>query len=309
MSREPTPWWRYTSNRLIRHAQWARTEGLGRLVAEDRLDPIDRTVCATRRWRWRRRHAVPRGSALPVFVVGVQRSGTNMLLRGLERAPEFEIHNENDRKVFRRFVLRPDTVVAGAIRRSRHRYVVFKPLCDSHRVTELLTLPGTRAGLAVWLYRDVDERARSAVAKFGDANLRALRRIAAGEGRGMWQAGRLSAGSLELLRDFDYTTMTPHTAAALFWYVRNRLFFDVGIDRRADVLLFSYEALVKDPETRMRQLCDFLGCSYQPQLVTHIRPRTARPQRVDIDTRVRRLCDELAERLDTTALVGGLTSA
>jgi hypothetical protein len=309
MSLEPTPWWRYMSNRLIRHAGWARTEGLGRLVAEDRLDPIDRTVCATRRWRWRRHHAVPRGSAQPIFVVGVQRSGTNMLLRGLGKAPEFEVRNENDRKVFRRFVLRSDETVAGVIRGSRHRYVVFKPLCDSHRVTELLTLPGTPAGRAVWLYRDVDERARSAVAKFGDANLRALRRIAAGQGHGMWQAERLSHESLELLRDFDYTTMTSQTAAALFWYVRNRLFFELGLDQRTDVLPFSYEALVNDPEVRMRQLCDFIGFPYRPQLVTHIRPRTVRPHKIDIDPRVRQLCDELAKRLDTAALASGLTSA
>ena len=42
---------------------------------------------------------IPRaaGLATPVYLVGLQRSGTNMLARGLDIAPEFEVHNENDR--------------------------------------------------------------------------------------------------------------------------------------------------------------------------------------------------------------------
>ena len=52
------------------------------------------------------RRAPPR----PVYLVGLQRSGTNMLARGLDIAPEFEVHNENDRAVFDHYLLRDDDV-------------------------------------------------------------------------------------------------------------------------------------------------------------------------------------------------------
>lgn len=287
----------YTARRIRRHLRWARTEGISRLVEEDRLDPVDRIGTALARRRWRRRHGVTPGQAVPVYLVGLQRSGTNMLVRGLERAPEFEVRNENDRRLFHRFQLRSDEVVAAAIRRSRHAYVLVKPLCASHRVDELLALPQVAPGRALWAWRDVDDRARSEVAKFGDANLRALRAIADGTIGDRWQGGRLDDDTRELIRGLDPARMDPHTGAALFWYVRNELFFRLGLHRRPDVLLCSYDALVADPPAALRRLCDFLGFAYDPRLVAHVAARAPRRSRLPIDPRVRSRCEELTDRL------------
>ncbi|MEU3456321.1 hypothetical protein ABZ671_22400 [Micromonospora sp. NPDC006766] len=289
----------YTARRIARHVRWVRTEGLRRLIEEDRLNPVERAGTALAKARWRLRHGLPAGQARPVYLVGLQRSGTNMLVRGLDNAPEFEVRNENDRRLFHRFQLRADPVLAAAIRRSRHAYVLVKPLCESHRVDELLALPGVAAGLAVWAWRDVDDRARSEVAKFGDANLRALRAIADGSIGGRWQGQRLDAETYELIHGFDYDRMDPHTGAALFWYVRNSLYFRLGLDRRADVLLCSYEALVADPQRQLGRLCAFLDFPYHPRLAAHIAPRAPRRQPLALDPRVRALCDELTGRLAT----------
>ena len=193
----------YTARRVRRHLRWARTEGIGRLIEEDRLDPVDRIGTALAKRRWRRRAGRTPGSAMPVYLVGLQRSGTNMLVRGLDAAPEVEVRNENDSTVFHRFQLRPDPVLTAALQRSRHAYVLVKPLCESHRVDELLALPGLTPGRALWVYRDVDDRARSEVAKFGDANLRALRAIADGSIGRRWQGQRLDADTVELIRAHD----------------------------------------------------------------------------------------------------------
>jgi len=235
---------------------------------------------------------------MPVWLVGVQRSGTNMVVRGLEESPEVEVHNENDGAAFDRFRLRPDPVVRRIVLASRHRYVLFKPLCDSHRVDELLAFDTPTAGRAIWAYRGVDGRVRSALAKFGDANLRVLTEIAAGRGGDSWQAQRLSDDSLEVIRSFDWATMSPASAAALFWYVRNSLFFELGLDRRDDVLLSSYDGLIADPEAATRALASFLGLAWRPALAAHIERRDA-PEAppIDIDARVRSLCDDLQRRL------------
>lgn len=293
---------RYLRRRVRRHVFWARTQGVGRLIEEDQLNPLERIPVAAGKLAWRWRYGQPPGSAVPLYLVGLQRSGTNMLIRGLERAPQFEVHNENDSKAFTRFRLRPDGDIAGIINRSRFRFVLFKPLCDSHRIDHLLDELPVRPGRAIWAFREVDGRVRSALAKFGDANLQVLRDIAEGRANGRWQSERVSPGNLELIRRFDYDTMTPASAAALFWFVRNSLFFEMALHLRDDVMLSSYDAMVADPQTTMRALCGFLDFDWRPELVAHISPRPpATRQPLDIDPVVRRHCEGLRDRLDATA--------
>jgi hypothetical protein len=284
--------------RVRRHWRWGREQGFRRLIEEDRLNPIDRLPIAFRKWRWRRAHSIA-PMAMPVYLVGLQRSGTNMLVRGLEESPQVDVRNENDRAAFRHFLLRPPATIRELVARSGHRIVLMKPLCDAHRTNELLDRMDTPTpGRAIWAVRDVDGRVRSATAKFGDTNLRVLREIAAGE-TGIWQAGGLSASNRELIGGFDYSTMTPESAAALFWYVRNSLYFDLGLDRRDDVLLVSYDRMVEEPEREMRLICAFLDFPYDRRLVAHIELRD-RPGRdpLPIDPLVRARCDELTGRLN-----------
>ena len=296
-----TPPLRWQWFRVRRHAGWIRSQGLKRLIEEDQLDPFDRIPAAIRRARWRRSHD-HRPRATPVFLVGLQRSGTNMLARGLERAPEFEVHNENDGRAFDRFRLRPLDEIRDLVERSKHAFVLFKPLCDSHRTVELLqSLGAPSPGRAIWAFRHFDGRVRSSIAKFGDSNLRALRRIAHGSGGGLWQAGGLSLESLELIRSFDYDRMTPESASALFWLVRNRLFFDLALNERPDVMVASYESMVGDPRRTMRSLCSFLGLPYRDDLIQGIEPRTVAAPVVEIDPSIRSLCLELQESLGEAA--------
>lgn len=289
---------RYLVRKVLRHAYWARTEGIGRLVEEDRLDPRERLGTAVRKARWRHRSGQAPGLARPVYVVGLQRSGTNMLLRGLDAAPEVEARGENDRELFERFRLRDTAKVAEVVSRSRHHLVLLKPICDSHRVDLLLDDPVLPNGRALWVVRDVVDRARSEVSKFGPANLIALRDIAAGRGETRWQGERLPSASVELVRSFDMDTMTPHTAAALFWVIRNRLVFDLGLDVRDDVLLVSYDAFAGEPESEMRRICAFLDFPFSPQLCSHVTRRdTHGHEPLDIDPRVLALARDLEGRL------------
>lgn len=247
---------------------------------------------------WRRRHGLPAGSAAPVWIVGLQRSGTNLLVRVLGSRPEIEVRNENDRRAFDRFRLR-DPVIRELVARSRHRYVLCKPLCDSHRVDELLDGLGTaEPGRAIWVFRNVDDRARSAVAKFGRSNLTALRGIAAGEADSSWQGQRLSDSSRELIAGFDYDQLTEEDGAALFWYVRNRLYFELGLHERDDVLLFSYDDLVARPSTALCAVCRFLDLPREPTLGAEVDQRADGARRpLELAPAVRARCDELGERL------------
>ena len=124
----------------------------------------------------------------------------------------------------------------------------------------------------------------------------------------------LSPDSLALIRSFDLATMTPLSAAALFWYVRNRLVFELGLDRRDDVLLVSYDAMVRAPDAEMRRISAFLGFPYDARLAAGIAPRGAprgaRPAAreastrpgVALDPRVEALCAALGAQLDAARM-------
>jgi hypothetical protein len=293
---------RWAAFRVRQHWRWGRNQGFGRLIEEDQLNPLTRASLAVSKWRWRRAHAIA-PAAVPVFVVGLQRSGTNMVVRGLEVSPQFEVHNENSSGAFRRFRLLPDPEIRALVERSGHRYVLFKPLADSHRTPELLDHLGTPSpGRAIWIYRSVDGRVRSALAKFGPNNLEVLREIAAGRGDALWQRQGLTPELLDLVGRFDYDRMSPESAAALFWYVRNALFFELALDRRDDVLLVHYDAVVRDPEGVMRTICAFLDFPFDPKLTAHVAARgTPGAAPLDLDPEIRELCTEMQARLDAAA--------
>jgi hypothetical protein len=225
-----------------------------------------------------------------------------MLARGFDRSPEFEVRNENDRAAFERFRIRPLPVIRSIVERSKHAYVLFKPLCDSHRACELLDgLQSPSPGLGIWAYRGFEGRVRSSTAKFGDSNLRALRRIATGEWKDAWEAGGLNDDRIHLLQSFDLDEMTAASGAALFWFLRNSLFFDLELDRRTDVTLISYDALVTEPEATMRTLCVFLNLPFEDGLIRHIQMREAPREPIDIDPDIRARCAALQGALDETA--------
>jgi hypothetical protein len=273
------------------------------MVEEDQLDPVARVRAGLASARWVRGHGVARGQAQAAFVVGVQRSGTNMVVRGIEAEPSVKVYNENSRRAFDRFQLKDPEVTRALVAKDRHRVVLFKSLCDSHRTTDILDeVSAYTNAKAVWVFRGVDDRVRSAVSKFGDVNRRVMAEIAAGRADDRWQAQRLSAESLELIREVDPETLSAESGAALFWLVRNRLYFEQGLDRRPDVHLVGYEQAVGDPERVVGAMCSFLGLPFHARMASHIESRSAHARRdLDIHPAVRSACSALEDRLNQAA--------
>ena len=296
--------------RIRRHLGWARREGVGRLIEEDQLDPRARRRMASARREWVRDHPGVSPNAQPVFLLGVQRSGTNMLVRGFETSPSFDVANENDARAFRRFRLRPLDDIRELVTASPHAHLLMKPLAESHRALELLDLGTPTPPRAIWAYRAVDDRVRSAVSKFGPNNLLTLRAIVAGERGHAISVDGPSQEMIDLVRDglspaamsfldgLDLDAMDAEGGAAAFWVVRNLPYLELGLDAREDVLLVSYDRMVADPEATMRPLCAFLGVSYEPALIAHVARRgaTDRPP-LALPEPVRAACDDLTVRL------------
>lgn len=269
-----------------------------------------------RRSIWRVTHDCS-PNAMPLFIVGIQRSGTNMLTGAFAKAPEAEIHNERrSSAAFCDWMLRDDSVVRSLIESSRHRCIIFKSLGDAARLVHLMEGLGTPSpGRSIWIYRDVADRVRSVYAwseRAGETG----RKIAAGY-RSDATTGGLSEERLAVASGLDPAKMSRATGAALFWYLRNSLFFDLGFDRRPDVALISYDRFVVEPERFMTQLCDFAGIPFRKEMISRIARRPPpTPLEPDIDPEInsrcgdlqRRLDDEFDRRLRAGALVGRMIS-
>ena len=291
--RPTLPW---IADRARSRLERIRRDGFSRVAGDD----FARGKALIRRYRWGVQHD-SRPNAMPVFIVGIQRSGTDMLIRAFKECPEAEVHNEAaDTRAFNAFALRSDRVIRQLVESSRHRAVVFKSLLDSHRIVHLMTRLGAPTeGRSIWIYRSLEGRVRSTMALWPENNRRVLRAIAAGRASEHWEAAGLSDTQLELVRSFDYDELSAESAAALLWYLRNSLFFEHELSTRPDVALVSYERILEDPERFVQLLCGFLGLTYHPRMIQSIAPRRPATQgAMEVDDRVRLLCGQLYERLE-----------
>lgn len=253
---------------------------------------VAKTALAAKKnlWRLANNHSP---DAKAVFVLGVQRSGTTMLIDCLNRSVETEVLGEVSRAMDN-FRLKDTHVIAEIIKGCPAKAVVFKPLTDSHKARKLLDMsPNVRV---CWSFRRASDRANSAVAKFGSNNLELLTAFTKGEMMDTWQAQGMSQDSLDLIRRFDVESMTPHSAAGLFWVIRNNMFFEMGLDKEPRVLPISYEDLVSNPKTVMRGVCDFCGIRYDDKLVSNIHAKSIGKEESRLDPEIKALCDEMYAR-------------
>ncbi len=231
-------------------------------------DAVDWRVRRARKYLWQWRNLRSREGAAPVFVVGAQRSGTNMFMAAVDRSASVWIYNEGSRRAFSGVRLRRPQRIARLILRCPARTVVFEPVCDSHRTDRLLQQhPGSKA---IWIYRSYVDVVNSAIPMWG-GNQRAIRWIAEGNWRELgWRGERLSLETTDLVEHHYQEGVSPAEATALFWYLRTSFYFDLGLDRDSRVLLARYEDLVGDPQAAFRRCFELLGCEFEPELVSDI---------------------------------------
>lgn len=254
----------------------------------------------TRRGVKRMRQSLTRGSdrPAPLFLVGCQRSGTNMLMDVLEQDPNTWTYNEDHPKAFDNYRLKPREPRMRLLRAARCRWVVFKPLCDSQHIDRLLAEHPD--GKAIWPFRRYQDVANSALKNFGeDHQLWMVRMAATSPQWDHWLVDRMPAERRELVRRLYDAGMSRHTAAALKWYLRNAIYFDFGLEEQPDrVLLICYEDLVRQPAEQFRAVFDFLDLSFDPACVSDVFSTSVHKQDFPpIDPRVEALCEEMTERL------------
>jgi len=251
------------------------------------------------RWLRARRSFDARGARSALFVVGCQRSGTNMLAWTLERAPGAWVHHEHRwSAAFREYRLRPTPVLERLIARAPAPLVVFKPICDAHLTDRLLARhAGSRA---VWIFRRYADVANSSVRNWPGHSRDILRWIVEGDTDLLgWRGERLAPDAIGFVREVYRPEMPDEAAAAVFWWLRNRFFFELGLDRDPRVQLVRYEALVSDGDEPFERLFAFAGLPFEPRFVEAVfESSVGKSPFPAIDPRITARCDELLSRLE-----------
>lgn len=219
-------------------------------------------------------------------------------MQAMDCAPEIITYSEGAAPFFDTVLLRPLDVVENLRRRSVFPVIALKPICETHRVHELLEcFPRSRA---VWIFRSYQDAVSSASLKWKSGR-EAVRRLASAnpESAG-WRLGGLSVQRLQLVRDLYSDQMTLHEANAVMWYLRNSLFFDLRAHEHPDVLLVRYEDFTARPVESFARMFRFIEVPLPSAVDGIIRDagRSTSPT-LEISDVIRDLCDGLHERLLT----------
>ncbi|HEY3550261.1 MAG TPA: sulfotransferase domain-containing protein [Gaiellaceae bacterium] len=248
-------------------------------------------------------HPFPRtGRKAIVLIVGCQRSGTTMILQLFtddRRSVTFQEKSSLSSPAEEHLRLKPLPDVKRSLERIRSPLLVLKPLVESQNTPALLD--GLDNSFAIWMYRRAESVAASDLAYFGAESGERNLRLLLSDDPPNWRGEFVPETTRAVISEHYRPGMSPNDAAALFWWARTSLFFDLRLDARPDVRLCSYERLVADPEPTMRSLYEFVGVAYPDRRITgrvH-RESARRGEHVVLSPEVQQLCDELLERLDS----------
>lgn len=241
----------------------------------------------------------PHTPGLRVFVAGMQRSGTNMLMDVLERSLYTDLYHETDTRAFDNYEMRPLPVIHHLVATSHAPVFIIKALCESDHLKDLIDeFPPAKA---VWLVRDYNDAVSSALVSFSNFAAQ-VGRMAHDRNADGWRGRGMSDATHTLVRSVYTPEMTDATAAALIWYLRNVLYFEQQLHQDERVLLAHYEQLVTAPQVAFPQIFDFLGLNYSAFVSSQVFASSIRRREPPvIAAPVRELCAALNERLHTAS--------
>lgn len=250
------------------------------------------------------------------LIFGCQRSGTTAFLDFLmDAGPRLKVFPECDSKLTDRTTpeggltvrMNPlpdvDAVLAGV----DEEFAIAKPLVESQRAKALLDHFPDAVGF--WLYRDYRDVAASMVAKWGPpVGAPHLHQVLDTSDVGNWRHEGVPETLRAQVAELYSPDMGHEDAAALFWYVRNALFFEQGLERDPRVLLLDYQHMTGDP-TYVDRALDHFGIPHPPAGPFFSTKFAGKGRGAELDPRVVALCDAMQARLDAHRFTPTATGA
>jgi hypothetical protein len=248
-----------------------------------------------------------------LFIFGCQRSGTTLMTLIMEKDWDAKVYAEHSKlssdDTLDRLRLNELSRVKRVIEGERYPLVVLKPLVESQNAR--LLLDSFKGSKALWMIRFYKDVAASNLRRFGlDNGIKNLRYIATDQ-QNNWRAEQLPESVRELVKSHFSEGMNPYDAAALFWYVRNTLFFQQDLEQHPSVKVCQYADLVRRPNEIIRDIYEFMKRPYPgDHIVAEVhRFSIGRGQSVELSPAIENLCDEMWDRLKSVSYTGAFRSA
>ena len=232
-----------------------------------------------------------------VFVAGMQRSGTNMLMEVLEASYRTRVFHETDSRAFMNYQMRDRAVIRDLAKTCRAPIFVVKALCELDLLTSLMD--EFTPGRTLWVIRYWRDGVASALKSFSNF-VPQWQRLAHEQRSDDWRGRGMSAATRTILRSLYTDGATEADGAALMWYYRNVLFFEAHFEGDPRVRVVFYEDLVRDPVRVMRSVFSFLeGEPFSPRWVQGIHARSVgRRAGTPVSSEIEQLCEKLYQRFD-----------
>jgi len=239
-----------------------------------------------------------------VAIFGCQRSGTTLLLELLERDKRVRAFEEEYSAVSRidqqKIRLDPLPMVQQVIDHCHAPIIVMKPLVETQNAPEILRFFTGSKGL--WMHRHYRDVCASNLRLFGQNNgISDFKQILSGDQKN-WRSQGVPEHILETITPFNKEDISEHDAAALFWYVRNSLFYERELDRHPQMLMIRYNDLVSSPECQLQRLYRFLEVDFSEEIdFSDVHPRSiGKGRSVSLSPAIENLCKSMYTRLEET---------
>ena len=242
-----------------------------------------------------------------VFVAGVQRSGTNMMMDLFDRSFETDAYHETDPRAFKDYDLRETEVLKSLASHSSAPFFVVKTLSNLDRLPALME--DFQPGRVVWIVRRYTDVINSMLASFKSVPSSVQRAAREGPAAG-WVGRGMSDDTHALLQQHVGRGLNDYSLAGLMWYLRNILYFEQRLDRHPAVVTVRYEDLVTQPEEQCRRVFDFVGLRFHPRIVRRVHAVSiGRRPAPPLDPQVAALCESLWKRFDEALCESGAPAA
>ena len=118
-----------------------------------------------------------------------------------------------------------------------------------------------------------------------------------------WRGREMSPETREVLRQYCHSDLSDLSAVALFWFMRNNLYFEQDFQHDPRVKILCYEAFVQAPQQYSMELFSWLGLRGARYASRIGSPRSiSRWPQPDTAPPIRALCEDIYRRFELEAM-------